>query len=113
MVNEREQYQDFPAYSLDRIHELARSRLVVYGSNRVTVDAENLGYSLEDICRCLAILQPGQFFRAERYGETDKWLDIYCCTYPSPSGAIDDLYIKLKLTKSCVSVVLHSFHRER
>jgi hypothetical protein len=113
MVNEQAQHRTFPSYSLDRIHELARFRHVEYGSSRVTVDVENLGYSIDDICRCLEILQPGHFSHAERYGETDKWLDIYRCTYPSPSGALDNLYIKLKLFKSCVSVVLHSFHRER
>ncbi len=54
-INHEERRQK-PAYALQKIQKLARAGDVEYGSRRVLRDVENLGYSLDAVCRCLASL---------------------------------------------------------
>ena len=102
-----------PEYSLDRIRELARDGKVSYGSSTVQRDVENLGYAPEDVHRCLEVLNSLHFSHAERYAKAGPWLDVYCVSCQGPRGHLDPLYIKLKLNRDCIVVVLGSFHRER
>lgn len=113
MVTQDTRRRPSPRYDLGRVRELASSESVAYGSSRVQFDADNLGYGFEAVCQCLAELQADDFHHSERYQNTGPWLDVYLMRYVGPSGATDDLYIKLKLNKSCVTVVLCSFHPER
>lgn len=101
-----------PVCSLSRIHELAAQQAVHYGSSRVQNHTDNLGYSLEAVCECLARLAPENFHHAERYSPTGLWLDVYLVTYRGPTGHDDPLYIKLKLDRDCLCIILCSFHRE-
>jgi hypothetical protein len=73
---------------------------------------ENFGYSFEAVCECLAKLAPEHFHRSERYEPTGLWLDVYLMPYRAPTGHDDSLYIKLKLDRDCLNIVLHSFHPE-
>ncbi|MBK5963166.1 hypothetical protein CCR95_03435 [Thiocystis minor] len=100
-------------YSLSRVRELAKLGCVSYGSKNVQRDIENLPYVLEDVQKCLQLLRDCHFHHTERYAPGEPWLDVYHVAYPGPTGVVDELYIKLKLDRDCILVVLASFHRER
>jgi len=112
MVMEEEERRQRPEYSLDRVRELAREGRVSYGSSRVTRHVENLEYAPEDVHRCLACLEPSHYRGSVRYEGTGPWLDEYLITFIGPRGCTDDLYIKLKLNRDCILIVLASFHPE-
>jgi len=102
-----------PEYSLERVHELARRGEVDFVGPRVMQDVENLGYAHEDVCRCLACLDECHYRGTVRYENHPVWMDEYLISFASPTGHIDNLYIKLKLNRDCVVILLASFHTER
>jgi len=108
-----EQKRSRAEYSLNRVRELASNGAVRYGSNRVFLDTENLEYAPSDVHQCLACLEQRNYRGSVRYAGQRFWWDEYLITYVSPSGHQDDLYIKLKLDRDCITVVLGSFHEER
>jgi hypothetical protein len=105
--------RDQPVYDLARIRELAGKGLVVAAGSKVENDAQNLGYDPDALNGCISSLQAEEFDHAVRYPGEKFWQDVYKIRRESPQGAIDDLYVKLKLTRNWVTVVLHSFHRHR
>jgi hypothetical protein len=107
--NERRQRKEF---SLNRIRELAAAGQVAHGSRDVSKDIENLSYSPDDVYQCLVSLTDEDYKESVNYGDHKGWLDEYLITYQSPTGHKDELYIKLKLNRDCVTIVLISFHRE-
>ncbi len=111
MVNSKIQKRRQREYDLDRIRELAKSGKVAYGSRDVEKDIENLSYEPVNVHECLAELEDKHYKETINYGDHKGWLDVYHTTYQSPTGHQDDLYIKLKLNKNCVMIVLASFHR--
>lgn len=113
MVGRVADRRDEPVYDLDRVRELAGNRRVIYASRRVENDAENLDYGPDAVADCVASLQPEEFDESLRYANEKFWQDIYKCRRVSPKGDTDDLYIKLKLTRNAITVVLQSFHRDR
>lgn len=106
-------------YSLEQIRSLAQRGMVRYGSRTVMRDVENLSYAPEDVHQCLQTLNQCHFQQSLRYAPGGPWLDVYHITYNvptgenAPTGDVDDLYIKLKLDRDCVVVILASFHRKR
>lgn len=112
MVTSEKERRASPTYSLNRIRELAGQGAVNYGSSKVLNDVENLSYGLQTVCECLASLAESDFCHAERYGPKSIWLDVYKITYNGYRDFTDDLYIKLKLDRDCLVIVLCSFHRE-
>lgn len=111
MVNSSDK-QDFPAYSLDLVRSLAAEGKVVT-SPTVLRDYENLGYGPDEVYECLTSLKEGDFDCSVKYGESARRLDVYKVRRMSPSGQLDDLYIKFELVKKLICVRLVSFHRER
>jgi motility quorum-sensing regulator/GCU-specific mRNA interferase toxin len=109
MVTEAE-HRDTPEYSLERVRTLAKDGSVYFGSRKVQRDIANLSYAPEDVHKCLQTLNECHFHRAERYAARGPWFDVYLISYAGPSGAIDDLYVKLKLDRDCIVVILASFH---
>jgi Motility quorum-sensing regulator, toxin of MqsA len=112
MVTHRVEKRAKPECSLARIRELAAQQAVHYGSSRVQKHTDNLGYSFEAVCECLTQLEPEDFHHAERHSANGPWLDVYMISYHGPTAQDDALYIKLKLDRGCVCVVLCSFHLE-
>jgi motility quorum-sensing regulator / GCU-specific mRNA interferase toxin len=112
MVNKEEEKRNKAEYSLTRIHELADQGSVHYGNRRVQRHVEIYNYTPERVNTCLTMLNESHFHESVRYGETKFWLDVYFITCTSSNGNIDDLYIKLKLDRDCVWIVLDSFHPE-
>ena len=113
MVSDNTERRDRPEYSLSRVRELAEWGSVDYATSAVQRDVENLAYAPEDVHRCLQTLEESQFCHAERYHDSRVWLDVYRIRYPAPTGDVDPLYLKLKLNRDCVTVLLFSFHRDR
>ena len=119
MVTDAPERRNSPTCGLARIRELASQEAVIYGGAKVQIDIANLNYSLHDVCYCLQTLEQDEFSHAERYGYGPKeiWLDVYFTTmiYTDERGRQfeDELYIKLKLNRDCIAVVLMSFHPER
>ncbi len=99
-------------YSLRAVRDLARQGSVIYGSARVQRHIENLGYEPKDVHNCLACLEECHYRGTVRYENSRIWMDEYLISFSAPSGQIDDLYIKLKLNRDCVLIVLASFHPE-
>lgn len=103
---------DHPRYALDRVRESASSLQVGYTTN-VEVQFTNIGYLHEDVCACLAALQPGEFIERLKYPDEPSWYDVYHTKWSVKEGVVDELYIKLKLTGSRVTVFLTAFHPHR
>lgn len=102
-------------YSLPRVRELAREKQIVYVSRKVQRDISNLGYTMDDVCTCLASLQDGDYRESLQYAENSPWLDVYRKLWSGcDTGQLepDSLYIKLKLNRDCTTVVIMSFHRD-
>jgi len=113
MVRRVADRRDEPVYDLERVRELAGKGRVVYAGSRVENDAENLGYEPDAVANCIASLQPEEFDESLLYSEEKFWQDVYKCRRVSPKGDTDDLYIKFKLTRNAITVVLQSFHLDR
>lgn len=111
MVSDKEERRDKKEYSLGRIKELAEWGNVMYLSSRVTKHVENLGYSPDEVHKCLSCLKEENYRGTVRY-DGKPWLDEYLISYTGPAGQTDDLYIKLKLNRDCVVIQLASFHPE-
>ena len=115
MVTSNPQKRNKIEYSLSAIHRIAGERNVVYGSRDVQRDVLNHDYSLEDVCQCLQSLRQEDYDESVHYGDKRGWLDVYRCRWPAPNSStstIDDLYIKLKLNRDCITIVIASFHPE-
>jgi len=101
-----------PEWSLTRIHDLAARQAIVYGSSRVQNTTGNLCYGIESVCECLSRLTLDHFQHAVRYSDIEPWLDVYRIKYRGPTDHDDLLYIKLKLNRDCILIVVCSFHLE-
>lgn len=104
--------RDFPAYSLDQVRVLARDLNVAISAGVQNAIA-GLGYQLEDVCKCLQVLEPSHFQHSIWYENQNNWFDVYHLLYTSPDGYDDNLYIKLRLARACLLVSVISFHRQR
>lgn len=113
MVTRDKERRSYPAYSLQHVKELAAKEKVDYRSWRVEADVANLGYTLGEVCQCIVHLDAAHFDHSELPDGHARWQDVYHCRWANSQGAIDDLYLKLMLTQSTLSIVLCSFHRPR
>lgn len=104
------EFRDRPDYSLDCIRDLARLGDVAYGGRRVERHIENLGYSPEEVAKCLSSLVESNYQRSERSPPDPKWRDVYHMNWHSSLSCVDELYIKISLNRDCTMIVLHSFH---
>jgi hypothetical protein len=111
MVTSFTEERDYPRYDLRQVRRLAavkKLRLTCSAQR----DATNLGYGLDDICRCLQALKSNDFRHSGRYDEP-LWHDVYRIRFSSPAEYVDDLYIKLGLSQDCMVINLFSFHLMR
>ena len=101
-------------HSLEAVQRLAKQRQVAYGSQRVQEHIVSLGYSIEDVCDCLMALTEHDYRESIHYGDHKGWLDVYVSPASPPGKPSNNphLYIKFKLNRDCVTVVLASFHPE-
>lgn len=113
VTGKEEERRDKPAYSLQRIRDLATQGKVRYLSARVTMDVENLEFAPENVHCCLRALEAKHFRGSVRYEGSKFWLDEYLITCTGQRDIPDNLYVKLKLDRDCIWIDLASFHRER
>lgn len=112
MVSPDERRQDWPSHSLDRVQELACEEKVNFTRNAQR-DSKNLGYPPDEVYECLARLKAEDFKESILYTDSLLWHDVYIVDWCREDGTVDPLYIKLALSRSCLIVVLFSFHRPR
>lgn len=112
MVTPFREERDYPRYDLRQVRHLAAQRRLVYATESALRDAMNLGYVLDDVCRCLQELKSSDFRYSGRY-DGSAWYDVYQIRFLGPTDHVDDLYIKLSLGLGCVVIDLFSFHLTR
>jgi len=112
MVSPDEKRQDWPSHSLARVQELAREGKVNF-TRSVQRDTKSLEYPPDEVFECLAKLHADDFEESILYPDSPQWLDVYVTKWCRDSGTVDPLYIKFALSRSCLIVVLFSFHRPR
>lgn len=111
MVTSFTEVRDYPRYDLRQVQTLA-ARQRVHVTPSALRDSTNLGYQLDDVCRCLRALKSNDFRHSGRY-EGPLWHDVYEIRFVGPTEHVDDLYIKLALGQDCVVINLFSFHLTR
>ena len=102
-----------PYYSLAALHKAVLSKAVQLsrGADR---DRSNLGYSDEEVHKCLLALTEQHFGKTHKYSH--GWCDDYHLNWAhmnqDEETQRDDLYIKVKLTMNPKGdlVVVISFH---
>ncbi len=112
MVTPFTETRNYPAYDLTQVIALAKAGSVGYRSSSVVKDRDNLNYSHQDVCDCLAMLTDKEFDRSGRYEGIPGWCDVYKLSVTGPTKHDDDLYIKFRLARGCLTVTLWSFHVE-
>ncbi|OAD19863.1 hypothetical protein THIOM_004476 [Candidatus Thiomargarita nelsonii] len=106
-----------PTYSLEEICKAAKMGNISYQgkSERPQIDAMNLGYSQDEIVKCLCSLSSSQFIESKKYttprGNKKVTFDVYIATCTNSEGQLDNLYIKLRLSSSWL--IIGSFHLPR
>jgi len=84
-------------------------------NERPQIDAINLGYSFDEIVKCLCSLKSSQFVDAKEYtlSQENKTVifDVYTATCANSQEYQDMLYIKLRLSSSWL--IIGSFHLPR
>ena len=104
--------QKTPHYSLNDVRDAVRTGRVSTPLS-VQKDYTNLGYFEENVVACCLALREENFIKTVTYDD-DRFkikCDEYLIDFPSPSGNIDSLYVKLRVSSSWVW--LHSFHLRR
>lgn len=100
-----------PIYNLSELHDLAEDpdRIVFHG-REAHKSSLGLGYSLDDIARCIKSLAPTDFHKRLVYetGDPPTRFDVYKSTFELNEQHTDYLYIKLALN-DCGQIVVASF----
>lgn len=101
-------------YCLQDVHLIAQKQHIEYFGRVVSRDAAELGYSFEDVVRCVLNITEDEFSKTLRY-DTGPVFDVYLTRYPRPNceGELDELYVKLALVKDRLVLTLASFHLQR
>lgn len=97
-------------YSLEQVHRLASFGQVDLRGIKIRQDLVDLGYELDDLCQCLAELERHHFRHSERYENFTRWHDVYKKRHTGPDGQTRNLYIKLRLSRDCITIEMCSFH---
>jgi hypothetical protein len=101
-----------PNYSLATIHKIAQNEERIFLSRRARTDSLNLGYGMSEVAACIRALKTSDFFNTQNYNGII--MDAYRIFYQGPSGKIDDLYLKLRLTPdNRLAISISSFHLSR
>jgi len=108
MVTQWLDRKDTPDVSLELVKRLAASEAVQFEGFQVQIDTQNLGLGVEAVCDCLQELKAEDFRQSERYTERGPWHDVYLIYW-----RLMPLYVKFKVTKNCLILLVCSFHRER
>jgi hypothetical protein len=112
MVTQDRERREYAAYALEQVRAVASVGKVGFASRRVSQDIANLGYSLDQVCECLAALEACHFHESVRRDQSEAWVDVYLMHWSLDQGKTDPLYIKFKLVNGALVLTLISFHLE-
>jgi hypothetical protein len=101
---------NYPSYALDDIRRAAQQGKFRYEGRKVNSDIRNLGFTGDDVKRCISGLVASQFQKTLRY--ENAVYDVYICDYQQHDDeATDRIYMKLRLlTTGEIQVGIGSFH---
>lgn len=100
-----------PYYSLEKIIVAAKAQQIIYGGRKVNSDIVNLGYTLDEVARCISQLQPENYQKTLEYDDNGRVFDAYKIGFSPQDGQIDSIYIKLRLLENGeIQIGLGSFH---
>lgn len=99
-----------PAYPLDNIRALAEQNRIRYEGRKVSRDIANLGYTLDDVARCITGLRAAHF--KETVVFENATFDVYSKDFHrSEDLPPDRIYMKLRLLENGdLEVGIGSFH---
>lgn len=99
-----------PAYALDDIRKAAENRRIRYDGRKVNSNIRELGYTLDDVARCIVGLKHEDFRKSLTYPNAVYDVYIGQCHRPQARNA-DEIYMKLRVLGSGeLSVGIGSFH---
>lgn len=99
-----------PAYALDDIRVAAENRRIRYDGRKVNHNIRELGYTLDEVARCIAGLKQGDFRKSLAYPNATYDVYIGRCHCPRSRDA-DEIYMKLRVLDDGELVVgVSSFH---
>jgi hypothetical protein len=109
MVNNKDEHHQ-PFYSLDAIRLAAQNGSFRYDGRKVNSDIRNLGYTGNDVKRCISQLITSQFQKSLQF--ENAIYDVYICDYQKQDESpIDKIYMKLRLLPNGeLQVGIGSFH---
>lgn len=100
-----------PYYSLEKIIAAANAQQVIYGGRKVGIDISNLGYTIDEVARCISQLQHENYQKTLNYDDCGKVFDVYTINFSPRENQMDSIYIKLRLLENGeVQIGLGSFH---
>jgi hypothetical protein len=99
-----------PYYLLEKIVDAAKCKDIIYGGRKVSIDINNLCYTLDDVADCISKLQLQHFEKTIQY--SNVFFDIYQIEYaPKSREEADNIYLKLRLLHNDkIQVSIGSFH---
>lgn len=100
------------AYSLDAIRAAAENGEIIYASRKVNNDISNLGYTEDEVIRCIVGLCSKHYKETLTYRKSGKVDDVYIRNFVH-ADKIDPIYMKLRLLPEGLVQILRigSFHR--
>ncbi|MEQ1739115.1 MAG: type II toxin-antitoxin system MqsR family toxin [Methyloglobulus sp.] len=100
-----------PYYSLEKIIAAANAQQIIYGGRKVNSDIANLGYTLDEVARCISQLKPEHYRKTHKFEDNSTVYDDYVIEFSPQEEKPDSIYIKLRLLENGeVQIGLGSFH---
>lgn len=102
-----------PIYDLSTVINSALAENISYRGRKVNTDIANLGYTLQDVARCVASLTIKHFVKSHNYESRipdDEYRIQVCRSNEDGDSTTDDLYIKFSLIEDTLYIDLGSFH---
>lgn len=102
-----------PIYDLSIVINSARALNISYRGRKVNTDITNLGYTLQDVAKCVSSLTSCHFVKSHSYEHRipdDEYRIQFPRTNDDGEIVVDDLYIKFSLIENTLYIDLGSFH---
>ncbi len=85
-----------PAYPLDDIRAAAEAGNILYGGRNVSRDINNLGYTTDEVIRCIVGLQDRHYQKTLTFTDKGTVFDVYIRDFTHQEHT-DRIYMKLRL----------------
>ena len=102
-----------PAYPLDEIRAAVEAGNIIYGGRKVQQDINNLGYTKNDVVRCIVSLVGTHYQKTLTFTDKGTVFDVYIRDFEHQK-CTDRIYMKLRLLPNGqMNVGIGSFHLQR